>query len=339
MYDPILGRFLEADPYVADGTFSQDFNRYSYARNNPLVYTDPSGENPILIAAFIGGFINLALNDRGSTNFWQKLGYFGIGAAGGALGAGVGIGISSAMGAGTGFISGAVIGSGAGFSSGFTVGLGNGIMQGQNFGTALGSGVQSGLIGGLFSGAIGGIASGISSISHGGNFWNGSGATFDKLSATSFSSNSIEVGEGMEYSNEYAQNFSDTYFGKIKGLDNLYGNGNVPNDYVKKGDLVFNPSGQQVLGTTSYKGLGKGYDVYLYKATFTAKEKLYLTMGHEYYHVELFRMGLNMDKHHNEISYWENMQQCLWNMTYDKAYINSTYRYYQYLPLLSIKPW
>ncbi len=42
MYDPVLGRFLEVDPYVADNTWSQDFNRYSYARNNPLVYTDPN---------------------------------------------------------------------------------------------------------------------------------------------------------------------------------------------------------------------------------------------------------------------------------------------------------
>jgi hypothetical protein len=44
MYDPILGRMLSPDPYVVDAGFSQDFNRYSYARNNPLVYTDPDGE-------------------------------------------------------------------------------------------------------------------------------------------------------------------------------------------------------------------------------------------------------------------------------------------------------
>ena len=44
MYDPIVGRFLSPDPFVADGTFSQDYNRYSYCLNNPLIYTDPSGE-------------------------------------------------------------------------------------------------------------------------------------------------------------------------------------------------------------------------------------------------------------------------------------------------------
>ena len=44
MYDPWLGRFLSPDPFVQAPTYSQNFNRYSYALNNPLKYTDPSGE-------------------------------------------------------------------------------------------------------------------------------------------------------------------------------------------------------------------------------------------------------------------------------------------------------
>ena len=35
---------LSPDPYVADPTYSQDYNRYIYARNNPFSYTDPTGE-------------------------------------------------------------------------------------------------------------------------------------------------------------------------------------------------------------------------------------------------------------------------------------------------------
>ena len=43
MYDAVVGRMLSADKYVADASNSQDYNRYSYVRNNPLKYTDPSG--------------------------------------------------------------------------------------------------------------------------------------------------------------------------------------------------------------------------------------------------------------------------------------------------------
>nr|NQU93827.1 endonuclease [Bacteroidota bacterium] len=44
MYDAALCRFLSPDPHVQMPDYSQNFNRYSYALNNPLVYTDPSGE-------------------------------------------------------------------------------------------------------------------------------------------------------------------------------------------------------------------------------------------------------------------------------------------------------
>ena len=44
LYDPLLGRFLSPDPYVQDPDFSQNYNRYSYCLNNPLKYTDESGE-------------------------------------------------------------------------------------------------------------------------------------------------------------------------------------------------------------------------------------------------------------------------------------------------------
>jgi len=44
LYDPVIGRFFSPDKYVANSSFTQDFNRYSYARNCPLMYTDPNGE-------------------------------------------------------------------------------------------------------------------------------------------------------------------------------------------------------------------------------------------------------------------------------------------------------
>lgn len=43
IYDPELGRFMQADPIVQDPRDAQSLNRYSYVYNNPLSYTDPTG--------------------------------------------------------------------------------------------------------------------------------------------------------------------------------------------------------------------------------------------------------------------------------------------------------
>ena len=43
IYDPTLGRFLQADPFIQAPNNSQSYNRYSYLMNNPLGGTDPSG--------------------------------------------------------------------------------------------------------------------------------------------------------------------------------------------------------------------------------------------------------------------------------------------------------
>lgn len=43
LYDPVLGRFISPDTIVQDPYDPQMLNRYGYARNNPLIYTDPSG--------------------------------------------------------------------------------------------------------------------------------------------------------------------------------------------------------------------------------------------------------------------------------------------------------
>jgi RHS repeat-associated protein len=43
-YDSSLGRFAQADPIVPGGV--QGYDRYAYANNNPLTYTDPTGHDP-----------------------------------------------------------------------------------------------------------------------------------------------------------------------------------------------------------------------------------------------------------------------------------------------------
>lgn len=43
VYDPSIGRFVSADPYIPSPNNPQSYNRYAYVNNNPLSLTDPTG--------------------------------------------------------------------------------------------------------------------------------------------------------------------------------------------------------------------------------------------------------------------------------------------------------
>ena len=43
IYDPLIGRFMSADPYIQAPDDLQSHNRYAYVMNNPLNLDDPSG--------------------------------------------------------------------------------------------------------------------------------------------------------------------------------------------------------------------------------------------------------------------------------------------------------
>ncbi|MDZ7653983.1 MAG: RHS repeat-associated core domain-containing protein [Burkholderiaceae bacterium] len=55
VYDPLLGRFMSADPTVPDPSDGQNFNRYTYVLNNPYAYTDPSGFAQVRLVDLPGG--------------------------------------------------------------------------------------------------------------------------------------------------------------------------------------------------------------------------------------------------------------------------------------------
>ncbi|MFH7017612.1 RHS repeat-associated core domain-containing protein [Flavobacterium sp. FlaQc-47] len=53
LYDPKLHRFLQPDNFIQDPANTQNYNRYGYVLNNPLKYTDPSGEEAITLGAVV----------------------------------------------------------------------------------------------------------------------------------------------------------------------------------------------------------------------------------------------------------------------------------------------
>ena len=61
LYDPKLHRFMQPDNFIQDPTNTQNHNRYGYVLNNPLKYTDPSGEEIVIGTAIAIGAAVAAL--------------------------------------------------------------------------------------------------------------------------------------------------------------------------------------------------------------------------------------------------------------------------------------
>lgn len=79
IYDPILAQFLSPDNYVQDPTNSQNFNRYSYCLNNPLKYTDPSGniygiDDFVIVSAIFAAGSSALMASATDQNVWAAVG-------------------------------------------------------------------------------------------------------------------------------------------------------------------------------------------------------------------------------------------------------------------------
>jgi RHS repeat-associated protein len=61
LYDPALGLFITPDAIVQDPFDPQSLNRYAYARNNPLTYTDPSGHWFLVDDMILGAAMGAAI--------------------------------------------------------------------------------------------------------------------------------------------------------------------------------------------------------------------------------------------------------------------------------------
>ena len=189
LYDPKVHRFLQPDNYVQDPLNTQNYNRYGYCLNNPLKFTNPTGENwwdrnwksvvtavaavatavvivlslgtatPLVVAlwagagaGFVGGAVGTALNGG---NFGESLVAGLVGAAAGAFFGVGGAYISAAIGA-IGIVPGAL--SGAFTSS--TLGALSNLMAGRPWDENIALNATFSTIGGGISGLSAAKASG-----------------------------------------------------------------------------------------------------------------------------------------------------------------------------------
>ena len=179
VYDPLMAQFLSPDPYIQAPGSWMNYNRYAYCYNNPLVYTDPSGEFfiPMLIGAAISVITNGVTNVVNDRSFFDGAGTAAlIGGIGGAFSFGIGQAAQGMSGFGQvafqtsahGYLGGMMSGlNGNSYGSGFLSGAfgslaatGTGILL-QNAGKGtqalgiVGSGAISGGVGAEIAGEIG----------------------------------------------------------------------------------------------------------------------------------------------------------------------------------------
>ena len=158
-YDPALGMFITADSIVQDPSDSQTLNRYAYAGNNPMIYTDPSGHFfGFLIGAVIGAVIGGFQSDwdAGAMLTGAIIGGVSGGIYSGTYSAAVGVIGSSTNATLTGVLAGTV----GGMAAGATANALGSAIYGGDMGLR---GAALGAVGGAVFGAIGGYF---------GNTWN-----------------------------------------------------------------------------------------------------------------------------------------------------------------------
>jgi RHS repeat-associated protein len=178
MYDPVVGRMLSPDNEVPDASSTQGYNRYTYAMNNPLSFTDPDGQNPLLMLMVNGAItsgIGYILGTTGHDGNKFNSGQFAQSLVSGAVSAGLSYGIGEV----------AKDLSRYRITSNLNIAIfqtaSHALVQGavsSSMGGSFKSGFASGLFGSISAasaGSIGGAAfvGGMSAKSNGGNFWQG----------------------------------------------------------------------------------------------------------------------------------------------------------------------
>ena len=71
IYDPLLGRFMQADPLVQAPNYGPSWNRYTYVFNNPLGYVDPSGYSSEGLRAMVAIVITIRPHHMAALAMYQ----------------------------------------------------------------------------------------------------------------------------------------------------------------------------------------------------------------------------------------------------------------------------
>jgi hypothetical protein len=65
MYDPVTARFMQEDTYTGEYNDPLSLNLYTYCKNDPLMYSDPTGHNFLSsIGNWIGDKANKATSQE-----------------------------------------------------------------------------------------------------------------------------------------------------------------------------------------------------------------------------------------------------------------------------------
>lgn len=324
IYDPALRRFMSPDNYVQDIEDTQKFNRYGYVWNNPLSYTDVTGEYGVGIAIAIGVAIAITVNGISNTMndvpFW-----YGAGRAGtiGGITAAISFGIGSVA---TSAFSSSV--SQAAFQAGMH-GLMGGIINAMNDGNFF-SGFASGMVSSLVSSGVsslgrtggstnafgrsaaykatmiaaGGLSGGLSSAIAGGDFWVGvrqgiitaglnhlAHSAAQKIRIHSNAKEWLKNGgyEADEYIGDKDESIRDGYVNAMRNnvipLDILYNDAGNPKISYNEGD-----------GSTYGEYDKNTNEVFIHSKAFNTNKDLFLIIMHEGIHA--------WDDHHGLLSAW-----------------------------------
>ncbi|MDR6405320.1 MULTISPECIES: RHS repeat-associated core domain-containing protein [Chryseobacterium] len=298
LYDPLLRRFLNADENIQDPYNTQNYNKYGYVLNNPLMFNDPSGEAfQFLIAAGVGIFwatvltgaiissaiaTFLYLSKAYLTRNFSVSGFFKAVTIGSITGA-VSAGLGQVFSAGT-FL--AYVGNGA------LSGLGSAAVQSLANGTNFLQGITKGAVIGA---AMGAISYGIMKLST-----KPSGETLDVLDDTEGVAENPVTVDAREVKKVMTKDFKgkSPANGSIKVL-------RKPEDlpkYLKDkgykfdGKTLLNDDGEKVLATTT-PFYGNKYMRYVFAPnSFKSPEVLSLTTGHEMLHATFFAYGIRSEE-------------------------------------------